>query len=169
MRKLTREIYSKSALELAPFLLGKILVRKLDDGEIIKKRITETEAYFGEEDSACHASKGKTNRTITLYEEGGRAYIYLCYGLHYLFNIVTGPKNHPEAVLIRGVEDYDGPAKLTKALDITKELNGVDLTVSDSIWLEDDDYKPEYITSKRVGIDYATEPYKSIEWRFIIR
>ncbi len=169
MKRLNKKIYTKSALELAPLLLGKILVRKFDDGKLLRKRITETEAYYGEEDSACHARVGKTNRTFILYGEGGHAYIYLCYGLHYLFNIVTGLKDHPEAVLIRGVEDYDGPAKLTKALDITKELNGVDLTTSNNIWIEDDGYQPDYITSKRVGIDYATEPYKSIEWRFIIK
>jgi DNA-3-methyladenine glycosylase len=168
MNKLTKEFYIQDALTLAPLLLGKLLCRRLDNGDIIKYRITETESYFGEEDSACHAHKGKTNRTMTLYEKGGICYIYLCYGLHYLFNIVTGQKDHPEAVLIRCVENYNGPAKLTKAMNITKELNNTSIT-SDKIWIEDDNYKVEYITDKRVGIDYANEPYKSIHWRFILK
>jgi DNA-3-methyladenine glycosylase len=99
MTKLDKNFYLKSALEVAPLLIGKLLVRRLSNGQIVKYRITETEAYYGEEDSACHARVGKTKRTWILYEEGGLAYIYLCYGIHYLLNVVTGNKDHPEAVL----------------------------------------------------------------------
>jgi DNA-3-methyladenine glycosylase len=166
--KLKRKFYTEDALIVAPLLLGKLLVRRID-GKIIKYRITETEAYCGEEDTACHASKGKTKRTSVLYKVGGHAYIYLCYGMYYLFNVVTGKINHPEAVLIRGVEGFNGPGKLTKAMQIGKELNEVDLTISNDIWIEDDGREFDYITTKRVGIDYATEPYRSIEWRFIIK
>ncbi|MCL2859641.1 MAG: DNA-3-methyladenine glycosylase [Oscillospiraceae bacterium] len=167
MAKLDKNFYIQDALTVAPQLIGKILVRKLKNGEIIKHRITETESYCGEEDTACHARAGKTKRTAIMYEQGGFAYIYLCYGVHYMLNVVTGEKEHPQAVLIRGVEGYNGPGKLTKAMNIGKELNGIDLVDSDEIWIEDDGYVTSYTTSKRIGIDYATEPYKSMEWRFI--
>ncbi len=150
---------------MAPVLLGKLLCRKINN-EIIKLRITETEIYFGETDSACHASKGKTKRTETLYEAGGITYVYLCYGIHHLINVVSGKKGFPEACLIRGVEGYNGPGKLTKAMQIDRSLNGVDLRTSNEIWLEDDGYKPEFVTSKRIGIDYATEEDRNRHWRF---
>lgn len=168
MKKLLKNIYTKPATELAPFLLGKYLCRKIE-GEIIKLKITETECYFGESDTACHAHKGKTERTKILYLEGGAAYIYLCYGIHYLFNVVSGKKDFPEAVLIRGAEGYNGPGKLTKALLIDKYLNGEDLTASEKIWIEDDGKTCEYITAKRVGIEYATQEYKNKLWRFILK
>lgn len=129
-------------------------------------RITETECYFGEEDTACHAHKGRTPRTEMLYRRGGIAYVYLCYGIHNLFNVITGAEGHPEGVLIRGVMGYEGPGKLTKALGITRELNGEDITTSDELWLEDDGYKCEYFQSKRIGIDYATEEYRNKPWNF---
>lgn len=169
MVKLKLDFYLQDALVVGPLLIGKLLVRRFDNGNIIRYRITETEVYRGEEDSACHARFGKTNRTALLYNRGGYAYIYLCYGIHYLFNVVTGPEDSPQAVLIRGVENYNGPGKLTKGMLIDKSLNGFDLTVSDQIWIEDDGYLPNYETSKRIGIDYATEPYKSIEWRYIMK
>ncbi len=166
--KLTKEFYEKDALEVASLLIGKLLTRKIN-GKIIKQRITETEVYKGEEDTACHARFGKTKRSKPLYESGGISYIYLCYGIHYLFNIVTGKKEQPQAVLIRAVEDYNGPGKLTKALSITKELNEIDLTTSKEIWIEDDNFIPKYYTDKRIGIDYACDYYKNIKWRFIMR
>jgi DNA-3-methyladenine glycosylase len=169
MVKLDLKFYKQDVLIAAPLLVGKLLVRKLDNGEIVRYRITEVEAYRGEEDSACHARFGKTNRTSVLYEKGGHAYIYMCYGMHYLFNVVTGKEGAPQAALIRTVEGYNGPAKLTKAMNIDKNLNGIDLTTSDKLWIEDDGYKAKYTRDKRVGIDYATEPYKSIEWRFILK
>lgn len=169
MKRLEGSFYAQDALTVAPLLLGKLLVRKRPDGKMIKCRITETEAYYGEEDKACHARVGRTKRTNILYEEGGRAYIYLCYGIHYLLNVVTGSKDHPEAVLIRGVEGYNGPGKVTRVLSIDSVLNGVNLAESDSLWIEDDDYKVSYKKDKRVGIEYAEEPYRSVEWRFIIQ
>ena len=156
---------------MAPSLIGKLLCRKICDnsGErVIKLRITETECYFGEEDTACHAHKGKTERTKVMYHSGGVAYIYLCYGIHSLLNIVSGPEDFPEAVLIRGVEGYDGPGKLTKVLAIDRSLNGEDLIASDKLWLEDDGFSAEYTVGKRIGIDYATEEYRNILWRFTI-
>ena len=128
----------------------------------------ETECYYSEEDTACHASKGKTDRTRVLYEKGGTAYVYLCYGMHSLFNVVSGKEGFPEAVLIRGVEGYNGPGKLTKVMQITRELNKEDLAMSKRLWLEDDGYVPPYRTDKRVGIDYATPEYRDILWRYIV-
>lgn len=168
-KKIDMEFYKQDALEVAPKLIGKLLVRKLSSGTVLKFRITEVEAYRGEEDSACHARFGITPRTKILYEEGGQLYVYLCYGIHYLLNIVTGKKNEPQAVLIRGIEGYDGPGKLTKFLNINSDFNGRNLSYSDEIWLEDDGKIFNYTTTKRVGINYAKEPYRSIEWRYIIK
>lgn len=166
-KRLDIDFYTKDALEVAPSLLGKLLVRRFSDRKIKKYRITETESYIGEEDTACHAKVGKTNRTKVMYKKGGVTYVYMCYGIHYLLNVVTGNHNNPQAVLIRGIEGYNGPAKLTKELEINIDLNGVNLCKSKVLWIEDDGEKTEYTTSKRVGIEYATEPYKSIEWRFL--
>lgn len=165
-KRLGSDFYARDVLEVAPDLIGKLLVRRLPSGEELRYRITETEAYRGEEDTGCHAKAGKTKRTETLYLKGGHTYIYLCYGVHYLINAVTGREEQPQAALIRGVEGYDGPGRLTKAMQITKELNAVDLTASDEIWIEDDGAIPEYVTGKRIGIDYADEYYRNIEWRF---
>ena len=105
-RRLKRDVLEQPATRLAPELLGMLLCRKTQQG-VLKYRIMETECYFGEEDTACHASKGKTDRTKVLYEKGGTAYVYLCYGIHCLFNVVSGRQGHPEAVLIRGVIGYN--------------------------------------------------------------
>ena len=164
--RLTSSLHKLNAVELAPRLLGMKLCRRLND-KMIKLRITETEAYFGEEDTACHAHKGKTERTKTLYESGGVAYVYLCYGIHNLLNIVSGEKDFPQAVLIRGVEGFAGPGKLTKALKIDRTLNGENLIASEQLWLEDDGVRFEYIAAKRVGIDYATPEYRDKLWRFV--
>ena len=165
MKKLGEEFYIKNCTETAPLLLGKFLCRNIN-GKIIKTKITETECYFGEADTACHAHKGKTERTKTLYQKGGVAYIYLCYGIHFLFNVVTGPKDMPQAILIRAVENYNGPGKLTKYLQITKSLNEENLITSEKIWIEDSGKAAKYKSYPRIGIDYATEEYKNKLWRF---
>lgn len=165
--KLGRDFFSRDCLEVAPELVGKIIARKLSDGTVIRVRITETEAYRGEEDKACHASKGRTPRTELLYGESGVIYVYLCYGMHWLMNVITGEKDIPQGVLIRAGEGYNGPAKLTKRLMINKEQNGSYIYDNDSVWIEDDGYKPVIETAKRVGIDYAGEYWRDIEWRFI--
>lgn len=164
--KLNLDFYKQSALILAPKLLGKLLCRNVS-GEIIKLRITETECYYSEDDTACHASKGKTERTKILYNEGGCAYVYLCYGIHNLMNVITGEQDFPQAVLIRGIEGYAGPGKLTKALQIDRTLNGENLITSDKLWLEDDGFISNYKSTPRIGIDYATEEYRNKLWRFI--
>jgi len=167
--KLGFEFFSRPAFEVAPELLGKLLCRKLN-GNAIKLRISETECYYGEEDSACHAYKGKTERTWIMYENGGRAYIYLCYGVHNMLNIVTGVKDFPEAVLIRGAGEFNGPGKLTKALKIDRSLNGENLIDSDNLWIEYDESGKEYPykTDRRVGIAYAHESDRNRLWRFLL-
>ena len=169
MKRLELDFYLQDALKIAPLLIGKILVRKLDDKTILRQRITEVEIYRGEEDTACHARFGKTKRSEPLYKQGGITYVYLCYGVHYLLNVVTGREEQPQAILIRTTEDYNGPGKLTKALKIDKGFNEIDLTTSKQLWIEDDQQVVSYTTTKRVGIDYATDYYKNINWRFIIK
>ena len=159
-------MYKLTSIELAPKLLGKILCRNIGT-TILKYRITETEAYYSQFDTACHAYKGKTSRTRVMYEEGGLAYVYLCYGLHWMLNIVTGKKDIPQAVLIRGVEEYNGPGKLTKFLNIDGSLNGENLILSDKLWIEDDDFKCYFKETTRIGIGYATPEYRNKLWRFV--
>ena len=165
--KLKREIYEMRAYELAPYLLGKVLCRKTEDG-VLRARICETECYFGESDSACHAHKGKTPRTKTLYKKGGIAYVYLCYGIHSLINVVSGEEDFPEAVLIRGVDGAQGPGRVTKFMKIDRSLNEVSFVDSEELWIEDDGYVVTYSTDKRVGIDYADDMDRERKWRFIL-
>lgn len=169
-RRLLRDFYTRDATLVAQKLIGKLLCRRrVGSAETIKVRITETEAYRGMDDSACHASSGKTPRNSVMWDKGGSVYVYLCYGMHYMLNAVSGEKGSPEAVLIRGVEGADGPGKLTKLLGIDKTQNGSDLVFSDELWIEDDGFVPEKInTSPRVGIDYASPEDRAREWRFFI-
>ena len=165
---LGKDFFDRDCLDVAPELVGKILVHKLDNGEELRVRITETEAYRGEEDKACHASKGRTPRAEIIYRESGLIYVYLCYGIHWLMNVVTGEKEQPQAVLFRAGEGYNGPAKLTKALKIDKSFNYKMLVGNPKIWVEDDGLRPEIKTDKRVGIDYAGEEWVNKLWRFIM-
>ena len=168
-RRLEREFFDRDCLEVAPDLVGKILVHRLSDGTEIRERIAETEAYRGEEDKACHASKGRTPRTELLYGESGIIYVYLCYGMHWLMNVITGENGQPQGVLIRAGEVHNGPAKLTKYLRIDGVFNGVPVYGNEDVWIEDDGYVPEIVTAPRVGIDYAGDYWKDIEWRFIAK
>jgi len=165
-----RSFFTRDVLEVAPDLIGKILVRKFDDGSINKFLITEVEAYRGQEDLACHASKGRTPRTEIMYHEGGKIYVYLIYGMYWMLNFVTAKKDTPQAVLIRGVEGYDGPGKLTRNLHIDKSFYGEDLISSKRLWLETAERLPKskILTTPRIGIDYAGEIYKNKPWRFVL-
>ena len=164
--RLSYDFFTADAPELAPMLLGKLLCRKTGDG-VIRLPITETECYFGEDDTACHAHKGRTARTGIMYGRGGMTYIYLCYGMHNLLNVVSGEEGSPQAVLIRGAGDYNGPGKLTKALSIDRSLNGVDLSVSGRLWLEDGKAPTSYVTTPRIGISYAAKEDRERLWRFV--
>ncbi|MCR4890555.1 MAG: DNA-3-methyladenine glycosylase [Ruminococcus sp.] len=165
--RLTGEFFARDALEVAPDLVGKIIVRRLPDGTELHERIAETEAYRGEEDKGCHAAKGRTPRTELLYGKSGVIYVYLCYGMHWLMNVITGEDGQPQGVLFRAGEVHDGPAKLTKYLQINGSFNGGTFIGNEEIWIEDDGFRPEIHTAPRVGIDYAGDYWKSIEWRFI--
>jgi DNA-3-methyladenine glycosylase len=167
-KRLGRDFYAADVLDVAPALLGKLLCRKAEGGEVMKYRITETEADRGEADTACNASKGKTSRTSLMWDKGGTVYVYLCYGMHNMLNIVTGAKGEPQAVLVRGIETADGPGKLTKKLSIERRHNGADVVFSDELWIEDDGFViKELASSKRINIDYSEEAIDFL-WRFYI-
>jgi DNA-3-methyladenine glycosylase len=164
--RLSASYYRKNAPDLAPALVGKVLCRNIR-GRIIRLRITETEAYYGEDDTACHASRGKTERTKVMYLPGGYAYVYLCYGVHWLLNVVSGRAGFPEAVLIRGVEGFTGPGRLSKYLEIDKTLNGENLILSKRLWLEGDGRRAAYRVSRRIGINGAAAKDRNKLWRFL--
>ena len=160
--KLTYDFYNRECLTVARELVGKVLV--FGDKRL---RISETEAYCGENDTACHAHKGRTKRTEVMYMKAGTVYIYLCYGIHWLLNIVTGEEDAPEAVLIRACVEADGPGKLTKRLGITGELNRT--SVCDGpLYIEDDGFQCTVSTQKRVGIGYASQEDQDRLWRFVL-
>lgn len=161
------DFFHRECLEVARDLVGKVLVRQTPD-RLLRLRISETEAYCGEEDTACHAHKGRTKRTEVLYADAGTVYVYLCYGIHWLLNVVTGNENDPQAVLIRACVDAPGPGKLTKALGITGELNRKRIFGADGLWIEDDGFRCSIKTDKRVGIGYASEEDQNRLWRFKI-
>jgi DNA-3-methyladenine glycosylase len=167
-RRLLRDFYTRDVLEVAPEVPGKNLVMRLNDGSLGRFRVTEVEAYRGSEDLACHAFRGRTARTEIMFHEGGRLYIYLIYGMYWMLNIVTGEKDNPQAVLIRGVEDFPGPGKMTKALGIDKSYYGVDLVTSERMWFEDAGLILPVKSGPRIGIDYAGEYWKSRPWRYFL-
>jgi len=134
-KKLSSGFFLRDVLYVAPELIGKIFVIRSQSSELSRFMITETEAYRGYEDKACHASRGRTKRNEIMYHSGGKIYIYFVYGMYWMLNIVTGPENNPQAALIRGIEGYSGPGRLTKALGIDKAFYGDDLTISDLILL----------------------------------
>lgn len=166
-RKLPESYFTSDVLEVSPDLLGKYLVRRFPDGEVRRYRITDVEAYRGEEDQACHARKGKTARTEVMYQAGGKIYVYLIYGIYWLLNIVTGPAGHPQAVLIRGVEGIDGPGRVGRELELDRSFWGEPIQ-GERLWVEYSDEKPDFVTAPRVGVDYAGD-WKDTPWRFIIK
>lgn len=115
------EFFNRDATLVASELIGKLITREID-GERITLRISEVEIYKGEEDTACHAHKGRTKRTEVMYGEAGRYYIYLCYGIHYLLNIVTGNIDEPQAILIRACVEANGPRKINKSFKNRQKL-----------------------------------------------
>ncbi len=164
--RLGREFFLRDALEVAPELVGKTLVSSLPGAQERRLVITETEVYRGVEDSACHAHRGRTKRTEMLYRPGGAVYVYLCYGIHWLLNVITGPEDFPQGVLIRACEGFEGPGKLTKYLGITGAQNGIDICSSPRLRIEDEGRMVNITTDKRVGIAYAEEADRERLWRF---
>lgn len=175
MKPLGRTFFERDTLVVAKDLLGSFLVHKVGK-KIIRARIVETEAYIGEDDLACHASKGRTKRTEVMYGTAGHAYVYLIYGMYELLNIVTEAKDFPAVVLIRAVEidgmpkvKTNGPGKLTRALEIDRSLNAWDLTKGEKLWLERGEKVSEknILATKRIGVDYAKHCREYL-WRFIL-
>jgi DNA-3-methyladenine glycosylase len=167
-KRLSREFFIRDVLDIAPEMPGKNLVLKLPDGTVKSFKITEVEAYRGIEDRACHANKGRTDRTEIMYHEGGRLYIYFIYGMYYMLNIVTGEKDNPQAILIRGIENCQGPGRLTKFLGIDKSFYGEDLVTSERIWVEDNGTSYAVKNGPRINVEYAGEFWKSRPWRFFL-
>jgi DNA-3-methyladenine glycosylase len=164
-----KTFHAKKTVALARWLLGKYLVRRRSDGRKDARMIVETEAYCGEEDLACHARAGRTKRTEVMYGEGGVWYVYLCYGIHEMLNLVTGPRDWPEAILIRGVEGAIGPGRVTKGLEIDRRLNAKAAEPASGLWLEDRDVRVSRSRIKvtpRIGIDYAGPTWSTKHWRF---
>jgi len=166
--KIPPDFFAQDVLTVASALLGKVLCHRLPDGKVLRGRITETEAYRGVDDSACHASRGRTPRNAVMFGPGGLSYVYLCYGVHHLCNVITGDEGDPQGVLIRGIEGQPGPGRATKAMQITTlGHNALDLRVSGTLWLEDDGFVPdEVLLATRVGIGYASEEDQTRLWRY---
>lgn len=184
MHILPREFYARPTLDVARDLLGKKLVRELPEGRVSLK-IVETEAYIGENDQACHASKGLTTRNQVMFGEPGHAYVYLIYGMYNCLNLVTERKDFPAAVLIRAGEPVEGteimaslrpkakkpqeiasgPGKLCGALDITRALNGADVCKKGELYVEDGPAVKDVVACPRIGVDYAGEDALR-PWRF---
>ena len=166
--KLDSGFFSRDVLDVAPDLLGCLIVRTFADDRVKKYRIVEVEAYRGEEDLACHASKGRTARTEVMYHKGGLVYVYLIYGMYWMLNIVCSGDGNPQAVLIRGIEAYEGPGKLSKELEIDGSYYCEDLANSQRIWIEKkDDTDLEIIGTPRINIDYAGPVWSRKKWRFV--
>jgi DNA-3-methyladenine glycosylase len=191
MGKLTLTYYQQTDVtEIARDLLGKLLVTRWND-ELTSGRIVETEAYNGVNDKASHAFSGrKTKRTEVMFRAGGCAYVYLCYGIHHLFNVVTNKEGTPHAVLIRAIEPFEGigimlermsklnfdntvgkgPGNVSKALALHTRHSGYSL-LGDELFIHDDGYRlkdPQIIASKRIGVDYAAED-AMLPYRFSVR
>ena len=176
-KKLRRSFFQQPATELAAALIGKILVRRIR-GKTFQARIVETEAYLGPRDLASHASKGRTSRTEVMFGPAGRAYVYLIYGMYWMLNVVAGTVGEAQAVLIRAAKpldgwkadrclpDLSGPGRLTRAFEITRKENALDLTRGQLYFLDDPTYQARVVSAKRIGIDYARE-WKDAPLRFL--
>lgn len=190
MTIINHQFFTQSTLTVARALLGQYLVREID-GQRLSGMIVETEAYIGLQDSASHASKGRTLRTEVMFGSPAHTYIYLVYGMHYLLNLVTEQENFPAAVLIRALEPLEGldimrthrspitqtvqltngPGKLCQALSIDKILNNWDVTLGQRLWLEPGNSLPDSAVSQgpRIGIAYAQPEDRSAPWRFWVQ
>lgn len=188
MSKLTKDFYTQTdTISIAKELIGKVLITNFNEKRT-SGIITETEAYCGTTDKACHAyGNRRTKRTETMYAQGGISYVYLCYGIHHLFNIVTNTIDEPHAILIRAIAPLEGidimkirrnktkvdktfsagPGTMSQALGITTFHNNIDLT-GNQIWIEDIGYSFSKIeVTKRIGIDYAQED-ALLPYRFVV-
>ena len=187
-QRLSRSFFNRNTVDVARELIGNTLIR-VEDGRRISGIITETEAYRGEEDLACHARSGRTKRTIVMYGPPGHAYVYFTYGTHWMLNFVTEAEDFPAAVLLRGIQPVEGvdiigerrkarpqsqwtngPGKICQALNIDKRFNGMDLCSSKAkIFIEiGNPVSDSNVTiGPRVGLNTVHELWLSIPWRFL--
>ncbi len=188
MLRLNRLFFDRVATTVARELLGQRLVR-VENAQRLSGIITEAEAYQGEEDLGCHAHVGRTLRTAIMYGPPGHAYIYFTYGMHWCLNAVCMAQGTPAAVLIRSIQPIegldilsqhrphlafthhwmDGPAKITQAMAINKDLNGVDLAAgTGGLWIEAGEEIPNanVLRGPRIGLNHVPEPWRSMPWRF---
>lgn len=164
------EVRHRDTVAVARGLLGRLLVTRLD-GRRMARRIVEVEAYDGPADLACHASRGRTKRTEVMFAAGGVWYVYFIYGMHEMLNLVTGPRDFPAAVLIRGVTGICGPARVTRAFRIDRRLNGLPAARGSGLWLEDDGFvpDPQFVqATPRIGVAYAGPEWAAKPWRFVL-
>lgn len=159
--RLGRKFFERDALKVGPELLGKKLCWR-DKGKSKYLTITDVEVYRGEEDKACHASKGRTERNKVMYLSGGRIYVYLIYGMYWLLNIVSGKESEPQAILVRGLEGIDGPGRVGRAIGLDRSFYGEDVVNSKRIWIEDGENIKKFEKLPRVGVDYAGEWAKKL-------
>lgn len=169
---LDRSFLERDTVTVARELLGNFLCRAdPQSGEVQRWRITEVEAYDGPADKACHAHRGKTPRNAVMFGPAGYYYVYLCYGMHWLLNIVTGPVDYPAAVLIRGVDSIRGPGRTTKALGVDGVFNAQPVAVQTGLWLA---RAPTRLAedaiqqTPRIGIDYAGPIWAKKPYRFVL-
>lgn len=171
MRKvLKKKFFDRPTLVVAQDLLGKFLVRK-KNGKIIALMITEVEAYDGFKDKASHAHRGQTARNTPMFGPAGHWYVYFTYGMHWMLNVVTGPKDYPAAVLIRGVEGISGPGRVTKKLGVNGGFINETVSVKTGLWIEDREIgikKSEIKKTPRIGIDHAGPVWAKKKHRFTI-
>jgi len=173
---LSQKFFDRDPVTVCKELLGDFLVIK-KNWTPKKYIITEVEAYDGEEDEACHARHGKTERNAPMFGTSGHWYVYMIYGMYYMLNIVTWPGNHPSAILIRWLKELPGPGKLTKGLWIDKSFNGKIANEETGLWIEqrisDDNawwfQKMKIYTAPRIGIDYASDEWRNKHRRFYIK
>jgi DNA-3-methyladenine glycosylase len=165
--RLGTSFFDRPADEVARDLLGKALVRRLD-GRRVALTVSETEAYLGPHDLACHAARGRTVRTEVMYGPPGTLYVYFVYGLHWMLNVVTGPKDYPAAVLIRGAGQVSGPARLTRALGIDDALNGQVAEPRTGLWFAGGERAGKVIATPRIGVAYAGPRWSARKLRFIL-
>ena len=167
-----RELQTGTPASLARWLIGKHLVRRFPGGREEARMIVETEAYDGERDLACHARAGRTPRTEVIYGPAGIWYVYLCYGIHEMLNLVVGQSGWPAAVLIRGIEGVGGPGRVTRALAIDRSLNAVAAIKANGLWIEDRGGAlppASVLATKRIGVEYAGPVWAAKPWRFVLR
>lgn len=170
MNLLPMSFFNCPTLEAAENILGKVLCRQLSDNSIVRHVITEVEAYDGPEDKACHAYKGLTPKTQVMFGPAGHWYVYLCYGIHWMLNIVTGPLNYPAGVLIRSTQSITGPGRVTKNLFINKSFNALPACPSSELWIENNPQLLEFQIERtpRIGIDYAGPVWAKKPYRFVL-